>query len=104
MGPAGGPHRRFALNLLEEYRAKHQHPLNKATHALGIPMIVASLAVVWWDWRWGLALFVGGWILQFAGHAIEGNQPAFFKNPRHLIVGPLWLLRRALGLEKRPRP
>jgi uncharacterized membrane protein YGL010W len=33
--------------------------------------------------------------LQFIGHAIEGNQPAFFRHPIYLVIGPLWLLRRA---------
>jgi hypothetical protein len=34
---------------------------------------------------------------------VEGNQPAFFKNPMYLLVGPWWLLRRVaevLGLAK----
>ena len=51
-------------------------------------------------------MFVVGWILQFVGHAIEGNQPAFFKNPVYLLIGPLWLLRRvgaAIGVTK-PHP
>jgi uncharacterized membrane protein YGL010W len=55
------------------------------------------------NWRWALGLFVAGWLFQFAGHAIEGNQPAFFRNPIYLLVGPLWLARRAamsLGLLK----
>ncbi|MFN2514565.1 MAG: hypothetical protein ABR568_24545 [Pyrinomonadaceae bacterium] len=36
---------------------------------------------------------------------MEGNQPAFFKNPVYLLVGPLWLIRRAAaatGLAKSP--
>jgi hypothetical protein len=36
--------------------------------------------------------------LQFAGHFIEGNQPAFFRNPVYLLVGPAWLARRALSI------
>ncbi len=87
----------MATSFIEEYKAKHRHPLNKLTHSIGIPMIVVSLPLFLWNWRWALALFVVGWILQFVGHAIEGNQPAFFRNPVYLIVGPLWLLRRALG-------
>jgi uncharacterized membrane protein YGL010W len=90
-------------NLLANYRAKHQHPLNRLSHSIGIPMIVISLPLVFFTLRWALALFVLGWILQFVGHAIEGNQPAFFKNPVYLLVGPLWLLRRAasaVGLSK----
>ena len=90
-------------NLLANYKAKHQHPLNRLSHSIGIPMIVISLPFFFFDWRWALGLFVLGWILQFVGHAIEGNQPAFFKNPVYLLVGPLWLLRRAassVGLSK----
>ena len=81
--------------LIENYKAKHRHPLNKLAHSIGIPMIVLSLPLFLFNWRWALALFIVGWILQFVGHAIEGNQPAFFKNPMYLLVGPLWLVRRA---------
>ncbi|HET9480048.1 MAG TPA: DUF962 domain-containing protein [Pyrinomonadaceae bacterium] len=85
-------------NLLANYKAKHQHPLNRLSHSIGIPLIVISLPVFFFNWRWALALFVGGWIFQFIGHAIEGNQPAFFNNPVYLLVGPLWLLRRVVAL------
>ncbi len=82
-------------SFIENYKAKHQHPLNKLTHSIGIPMIVVSLPLFFVSWRWALALSVVGWILQFVGHAIEGNQPAFFRNPVYLLVGPWWLVRRA---------
>lgn len=84
-------------SFIEEYKAKHQHPLNRLSHSIGIPMIVISLPLFLFDWRWALGLFIFGWILQFVGHAIEGNQPAFFRNPIYLLVGPAWLARRALG-------
>src|SRR5215208_5460359 len=84
-------------SFVDNYRAKHQHPLNRLTHSIGIPMIVVSLPLFFWDWRWALGLFVVGWVFQFVGHAIEGNSPAFFRNPVYLLVGPLWLLRRALA-------
>jgi uncharacterized membrane protein YGL010W len=64
---------------------------------MGIPLIVVSLPVFLFAWRWALGIFVLGWVLQFVGHAIEGNQPAFFKNPTYLLVGPWWLLRRAVA-------
>src|ERR1041385_2660049 len=90
-------------DLFTNYKAKHQHPLNRLSHSIGIPLIVLALPVFFFTWRWALAMFVVGWILQFVGHAIEGNQPAFFKNPIYLLVGPLWLLRRvgaAIGFTK----
>ena len=90
-------------SFIENYKAKHQHPLNKLTHSIGIPLIVISLPLFLFNWRWALALFVVGFTLQFIGHAFEGNRPAFFRNPMYLLVGPWWLLRRAaaaIGLTK----
>lgn len=87
----------MADSFIDNYRAKHQHPLNKLCHTVGIPLIVAALPVFFISWRWALALFIIGWVFQFAGHAIEGNQPAFFRNPVYLLVGPCWLCKRILA-------
>ncbi len=90
-------------SFIENYKAKHRHPVNKLSHSIGIPMIVISLPLFLFNWRWALVLFVVGWILQFVGHLVEGNRPAFFSNPMYLLVGPWWLARRAasaLGLLK----
>ena len=84
-------------SFVDNYKAKHQHPVNKLTHSLGIPMIAVSIPLVFFSWRWALGLFIIGWILQFVGHAVEGNRAAFFKNPLYLIVGPWWLIRRAVA-------
>ncbi|HZE71442.1 MAG TPA: DUF962 domain-containing protein [Pyrinomonadaceae bacterium] len=83
------------MSYIEDYKAKHRQPLNRLAHSIGIPLILLSLPLVFFNWVWALALFVVGWIFQFLGHAIEGNQPAFFTNPLHLLVGPIWLIRRA---------
>lgn len=88
-------------SFLDKYRRDHTHPMNKATHAIGIPMIVVSLPIVFFNWKWGVGLFVLGWVFQFIGHAFEGNKPSFFSSPVFLVVGPLWTVRRALGLERK---
>lgn len=85
-------------SFVENYKAKHRHPLNRLSHSVGIPLILIALPLFFLNWRWALGLFIVGWILQFVGHAIEGNQPAFFSNPLYLLVGPLWLLRRAAAV------
>ena len=88
-------------SLIDSYKSKHRHPLNRLSHAIGIPMILVALPVFFFNWRWALAMFGVGWVFQFIGHAIEGNRPAFFGNPFHLLVGPWWLVRRvaeAVGL------
>jgi len=44
------------------------------------------------------ALFVLGWIFQFIGHYVyEKRAPAFFRNLAHLLVGPLWIVAKAVG-------
>lgn len=46
-------------------------------------------------------LFVGGWAIQFVGHAFEGRKPAFLDDLRGLLDGPLFLVAEvafALGL------
>jgi uncharacterized membrane protein YGL010W len=39
----------------------------------------------------------GGWAVQFIGHAVyEKRSPAFLRNLLHLLVGPAWLVYRAI--------
>lgn len=46
---------------------------------------------------YGLATFLVGWAFQFFGHAkYEKSSPAFLQNLVHLLVGPAWLVERAL--------
>lgn len=86
---------------LDEYHRDHQHPVNKATHMVGIPMIVASLPLMFFVPPVGISLFVLGWILQFIGHAFEGKPPSFFRDPKFLLMGPTWyvtnLFKRLTG-------
>lgn len=82
------------MGYLEEYRKSHQNRVNQWCHTFGIPLVVLSLPLLLWNWRWGLALFVVGWIFQFVGHAFEGKAPAFFSDPLYLLVGPIWWLKK----------
>jgi len=87
-------------SFLEVYRTKHQHPVNRVLHTVGIPLIVISLVIVFFNWRWGVGLFIVGWIFQFIGHVFEGNKPAFFKNPIYLIIGPLWWIKKLVTRDR----
>lgn len=80
--------------MLENYKADHQHPVNKALHMVGIPMIVLSLPLMFFTPPLGIFLFVVGWIFQFIGHAFEGKAPSFFRDPTFLLVGPAWYAKR----------
>ena len=74
-------------SMLETYYRDHQNPVNKAFHMVGIPIILASIPLVFFSPAVGISLFVFGWILQFIGHAFEGKPPTFFRDPRFLLVG-----------------
>jgi uncharacterized membrane protein YGL010W len=82
---------------LARYNEDHQHPVNRALHGIGIPMIVASVPLLPFNPVLAAWLFVVGWIFQFVGHAFEGKAPSFFRDPTFLLVGPLWLLRKLRG-------
>ena len=135
------------------YNAYHQNERNKATHFVGVPLIILALLIpmslaaieigsmrisaafvfvaivgVWYV-RLDLALglltlaavapllwvanmiaaqgaatgwivfgltFVGGWILQLIGHAIEGRRPALVDNFLQIFVAPVFLVAEAL--------
>lgn len=85
---------RFVIN----YLLRHQHPLNQVLHLVGVPLTFVVTAMLLWE---GFAIracgtFIAGYLLQFAGHWIEGND-----------AGEVILLKRALGfpyVDIVPRP
>jgi uncharacterized membrane protein YGL010W len=94
---------------IEEYGHSHQHPVNRLCHTFGIPMIAlslplfvvalipfvtSSLPIPSGFWKIPAALFIVGWILQFVGHAVEGEPPEFFKDWRFLFVGLRWWAKK----------
>ena len=79
---------------MAQYDHEHTNVWNKVLHGVGIPLILAGIILaILTFWRIGLALFIGGWILLFAGHRIEGNKPAFFQGLIYFLVGPLWVAK-----------
>jgi uncharacterized membrane protein YGL010W len=132
---------------LGSYASVHRDWRNKATHFVGIPVIVFSLllilalwptallvvavvAVLGWlaldlgiglvmavlmaiacyaawalagalgsppaVWIAFLALFIGGWILQFLGHHYEGKRPALLDNIFQAFIGPMFLVAETM--------
>ena len=79
---------------MSRYDHEHTNVWNRVLHGVGIPCIIAGLVLlVLLRWQLGLGLFVGGWVLLFLGHRIEGNNPAFFQGPVYFLVGPLWVAK-----------
>ena len=77
--------------------------LGLATSLLFAVLVAVGRALPLWA---GLSIFVAGWVLQFVGHlAFEHRSPAFLRNLLHLLVGPAWIVERALkrlGGERKP--
>jgi uncharacterized membrane protein YGL010W len=87
------------------YGESHRHPVNRACHTIGIPLIALSILLA----LPAIAVpalrpvvvgaFVVGWTFQFVGHAFERKPPEFLKDWRFLLVGLRWwvakLRRRA---------
>ena len=90
---------------IDEYQKAHQHPANRITHSIGIPMIALSILLipvcffVGRLWILALTLFAIGWILQFVGHYFEGKPPEFFRDYRFLFVGLRWWFKKIAGLK-----
>jgi uncharacterized membrane protein YGL010W len=88
---------------IAEYGRSHQHPVNRACHTLGIPLIVISAVaaiagfVLHALWLPAALMFVVGWILQFVGHAFERKMPEFFRDWRFLFVGLRWWMKKVRG-------
>ena len=82
--------------LMDHYRADHQHPVNQACHKVGIPLIVGSLPVgaTIVGLPLAAAMFSVGWGFQFVGHAFEGQKPSFVDDRRNLLVGVLWWTKK----------
>ena len=63
--------RRFVVNYIE----RHRNRANQLLHVIGVPLtfFVSAVFLFREQWLWAAGCFVGGYLLQFVGHAIEGN-------------------------------
>lgn len=81
--------------LVTNWLERHRDPVSFVLHMLGIPpTIVGVLMIPIYVYVWSfqlfllaLALFVGGYLLQFLGHALDGSDP-----------GEIIMFKRKLGL------
>jgi len=78
----------------KDWRDRHRHPVSMALHLIAIPMLLLAgmLIVVQfldgaWDLWWRPAALVAiSYLLQWIGHAVEGND-----------MGELILIKKLLG-------
>jgi len=92
--PPRGPYVVRMPGWLGNWLERHQHPASRALHAVGIPLTIAAVVLAGiqfsrWQWPlwWRPVLLLGaGYLLQWAGHRIEGND-----------MGEVVLIKRWLG-------
>lgn len=79
---------------LHNWLLRHQHPVSRGLHAVGIPLTVAAVVVAAvqldhgrWDLWWRpVVLLAAGYLLQYVGHRLEGND-----------MGEVILVKKLLG-------
>ncbi len=86
------PIRRALGRWRDQWLERHRHPFNFWIHLLGIPLanLAAPLLLFllpWAQWYWAAAAFGGGYLLQWLGHRVEGND-----------LGEWAAIKRLLGL------
>lgn len=79
---------RFLRRRLGNWRQRHRLPFNFYIHLIGIPLAVSGVVLLFFQpWYWGIAAVVLGYLLQWIGHRVEGND-----------VGEWAALKRLFGL------
>jgi hypothetical protein len=79
---------RWLGKRLHGWMVRHRHPFNFAIHLIGIPLAVAGVVLLFvLPWYWGVGAIVLGYLLQYVGHRVEGND-----------VGEWAAIKRLLGL------
>jgi hypothetical protein len=80
----------FALagRARRNWLVRHQNPFNYRIHLVGIPLAFAGIPLLFLaEWYWGVGAVVAGYLLQWVGHRVEGND-----------VGEFIPVKRMLGL------
>lgn len=76
--------------FLKNYLPRHRNRCNQYLHLLGVPLTFVGTpycVVSGTAWYWPVGCFLVGYGLQFAGHAVEGND-----------AGEVVFLKKAFGL------
>jgi hypothetical protein len=83
------PLRRALANWLE----RHQHSFNRGIHLIGIPLALVAAPMLlfllaWEQWYWAVAAFCAGYLLQWMGHLVEGNDLGEWAGIKRLVGLP----------------
>ena len=78
----------MSIPFVANYVERHQKPSNQLLHLVGVPLTfgVSTYLLIQHQWLLALGAFLGGYVLQFVGHALEGND-----------AGEVVLVKKLLG-------
>jgi hypothetical protein len=89
--------RRPLRRILKNWRERHRHPFNFWIHMIGIPLAVIGVVLLFFvPWYWALAAFVLGYLFQYLGHRVEGNDVGEWAGIKRLLglpyvsISPRW--------------
>jgi hypothetical protein len=104
LAPKRRPIRDFMARAARNWRARHRHPFNFWIHMLGVPLAVAGLllmlaSALFLSVRlyWGVGTLIAGYVLQYLGHRVEGNDVGEWAAIKRLfglpctLIAPRWL-------------
>lgn len=82
------------MGLYSHYDSSHTHPVNRALHMIAIPLGFSSIFFLRRHPKLALTLIPTAFGIAWVGHLIEGNKPAFLRDPRQVLMAPAWMARR----------
>ena len=81
---------RFAARARRNWLLRHQHPFNFGIHLLGIPVALLGLVLfAFVPWYWAVGAVVLGYLFQWLGHRVEGNDVGEFIPVKRLLGRPV---------------
>jgi hypothetical protein len=87
----------FLRKRLVSWLVRHRHPFNFALHLIGIPLAVTGVVLFFFvSWYWALGALFLGYLLQYCGHQVEGNDVGEWAGIKRLLglpyvgVSPRW--------------
>ena len=79
----------FAGRSRRDWLDRHQNAFNFWIHLLGIPLAVTGVVLLFLvEWYWGVGAIVLGYVLQWLGHRVEGNDVGEFIPVKKLLGLP----------------
>ncbi len=95
----------FAGRARRNWLERHQNAANFWLHMIGIPLAFAGLPL-WFlaEWYWGVGAIVAGYLLQWVGHRIEGNDVGEFIPVKRLLGLPIVAVAPQYAANPSPSP